>query len=59
MKNLSFEHLLSGKEITNQDFKNIMSIAEDMKIKPNKYKDALSGEKIAMIFDKPSLRTRF
>ncbi|WP_150464905.1 ornithine carbamoyltransferase [Francisella sp. SYW-2] len=59
MKNLSFNHLLSGAEITSKDFENIMQIAQDMKINPQKYNHALKDKIIALIFDKPSLRTRF
>ncbi|WP_150463538.1 ornithine carbamoyltransferase [Francisella sp. XLW-1] len=59
MKNLSFNHLLSGAEITTKDFENIMQIAQDMKINPQKYNNALKDKIIALIFDKPSLRTRF
>lgn len=59
MKNLSFNHLLSGAEITTNDFENIMQIAQDMKANPQKYNNALKDKIIALIFDKPSLRTRF
>ncbi|AFJ42806.1 ornithine carbamoyltransferase [Francisella orientalis] len=59
MKNLSFNHLLSGSEITTNDFENIMQIAQDMKTNPQKYNHALKDKIIALIFDKPSLRTRF
>ncbi|WP_150466845.1 ornithine carbamoyltransferase [Francisella sp. SYW-9] len=59
MKNLSFNHLLSGAEITTKDFKNIMQIAQDMKTNPQKYNNALKNKIVALIFDKPSLRTRF
>ncbi|GMN89388.1 ornithine carbamoyltransferase [Francisella sciaenopsi] len=59
MKNLSFNHLLSGAEITTEDFENIMQIAQDMKANPQKYNNALKDKIIALIFDKPSLRTRF
>lgn len=59
MKNLSFNHLLSGAEITTKDFENIMQIAQDMKTNPQKYNNALKDKIIALIFDKPSLRTRF
>ncbi|MEY8714078.1 ornithine carbamoyltransferase [Francisella philomiragia] len=59
MKNLSFNHLLSGAEITTKDFENIMQIAQDMKSNPQKYNNALKDKIIALIFDKPSLRTRF
>ncbi|MBK2025634.1 ornithine carbamoyltransferase [Francisella philomiragia] len=59
MKNLSFNHLLSGAEITTKDFENIIQIAQDMKTNPQKYNNALKDKIIALIFDKPSLRTRF
>ncbi|MBK2268051.1 ornithine carbamoyltransferase [Francisella philomiragia] len=59
MKNLSFNHLLSGAEIKTKDFENIIQIAQDMKTNPQKYNNALKDKIIALIFDKPSLRTRF
>ncbi|MBK2259452.1 ornithine carbamoyltransferase [Francisella philomiragia] len=59
MKNLSFNHLLSGAEITTKDFENIIQIAQDMKTNHQKYNNALKDKIIALIFDKPSLRTRF
>ncbi|APC97470.1 ornithine carbamoyltransferase [Francisella frigiditurris] len=59
MKKLSFNNLLSGAEINQEDFTNIMLIAEDMKKNPKKYKNALEDKIIALVFDKPSLRTRF
>lgn len=59
MKKLSFNNLLSGAEINQEDFLNIMLIAKDMKKNPKKYKNALEDKIIALVFDKPSLRTRF
>ncbi|MFC4891987.1 ornithine carbamoyltransferase [Pseudofrancisella aestuarii] len=59
MKKLSFNNLLSGAEINQEDFANIMLIAEDMKNNPKKYKNALEDKIISLVFDKPSLRTRF
>ncbi len=59
MKNLSFNPLLSGADITTKDFENIIQIAQDMKTNPQKYNNALKDKIIALIFDKPSLRTRF
>ena len=56
---LSFNHLLSGGEITSSDFETIISVAEDMKVNTTKYQAALVNKIIALVFDKPSLRTRF
>jgi ornithine carbamoyltransferase len=56
---LSFNHLLSGGEINTTDFETIISVAEDMKLNTTKYQTALANKIIALVFDKPSLRTRF
>jgi ornithine carbamoyltransferase len=58
-KKLSFKNLFSGGEINIQDFETIISIAEDMKLNTPKYQNALANKIIALVFDKPSLRTRF
>lgn len=57
--NLSFNNLLSGAEVTNSDFVKIIATAEHMKLNPEEYKNALTDKIIALVFDKPSLRTRF
>lgn len=57
--NLSFNNLLSGAEVTSSDFAKIIATAENMKLNPKEYKKALTDKIIALVFDKPSLRTRF
>jgi ornithine carbamoyltransferase len=49
---------ISVNDITNNQFKEIISFAEEIKKEPNKYKERLKGKILAMIFEKPSLRTR-
>jgi ornithine carbamoyltransferase len=40
------------------EVREIFEIARDMKAKPEKYRDALKGQTLAMIFEKSSTRTR-
>jgi len=40
------------------DVREIFEIARDMKANPDKYRDALKGQTLAMIFEKSSTRTR-
>jgi len=40
------------------DVREIFEIARDMKASPDKYRDALKGQTLAMIFEKSSTRTR-
>jgi ornithine carbamoyltransferase len=40
------------------DVRGIFEIARDMKANPDKYRDALKGQTLAMIFEKSSTRTR-
>lgn len=51
-------HLISLKDYSPQDIEEILELAAKMKADPAPYKSALSGKTLAMIFQKPSTRTR-
>ncbi|MCM2678329.1 ornithine carbamoyltransferase [Echinimonas agarilytica] len=55
---MNFEHLLSVKDLEKSTLKALIAQAIDLKKNPQKYQQALAGKSIAMIFEKPSLRTR-
>ncbi len=50
--------LLTGTEWNAAQVQELFRLAVDVKADPDRYKTALSGRQLAMIFEKPSLRTR-
>ena len=56
--NLSSDDLLTGAEWNAAQVRELFRLATDVKAHPDRYKTALSGRHLAMIFEKPSLRTR-
>lgn len=56
---LSFKHLVSGAECSAEDIKQLLDLAVAIKSNPQAYQDALYGKHLALLFSKPSLRTRF
>lgn len=56
MSNL--KHLLSLAEFTPKQLADLLALALKVKQKPADYSQALAGKSIALIFEKPSLRTR-
>ncbi len=57
--NTTIKHLLTGNELSTLDIHSILNLAEKMKANPALYTTALSGKHVALVFEKPSLRTRF
>ncbi len=55
---VSVRDLISDAELTRSDLKLIFELAERVKASPAAYAGALAGKQLAMIFEKPSLRTR-
>ncbi len=55
--NLSSD-LLTGAEWSAAQVQELLRLAADVKAHPDRYKTALAGRSLAMIFEKPSLRTR-
>src|SRR6201998_71508 len=50
--------LLTGTEWTAAQVQELFRLSTDVKAHPERYKSALAGRFLAMIFEKPSLRTR-
>ena len=50
--------LLSLRDLKTQEIRELLSSAYDIKSNPAKYAEALKGKALALIFEKPSLRTR-
>jgi ornithine carbamoyltransferase len=55
---LSVHDLISIHPLTLPDIRLIFALAEAMKQSPCEYADALKGKALALVFEKPSLRTR-
>ena len=55
---LSVGDLLGDPDLTRDDLKLLFDLSERVKARPGKYANALRGKQMAMIFEKPSLRTR-
>ena len=51
-------HLLSLKDYTRAEIEQIFELADKLKADPAAYTEALKGKSLAMIFQKPSTRTR-
>jgi ornithine carbamoyltransferase len=50
--------LLTGMEWTPAQTRDLLHLAADIKARPDRYRGALAGRCLALIFEKPSLRTR-
>ncbi|RLI29234.1 ornithine carbamoyltransferase [Candidatus Bathyarchaeota archaeon] len=55
---LGSRHLLTLQELTRDEVFKVIDTAIDMKRNPGRYANALEGKVLAMIFQKPSTRTR-
>ncbi|QYJ90233.1 ornithine carbamoyltransferase [Shewanella halotolerans] len=51
-------HLLSIKELNQQQLIDLLALAKTIKANPEDYRKALDGKSVVMLFEKPSLRTR-
>jgi ornithine carbamoyltransferase len=52
------KHLLTLEELSSKDLSGLLDLAGKVKARPGKYKKALEGRTLAMIFEKSSTRTR-
>ncbi len=52
------QHLLSLSYLSTKDIEEIFKISAEIKAKPGRYRSVLRGKTVAMIFQKPSTRTR-
>ncbi|HEY7854971.1 MAG TPA: hypothetical protein VIC32_00885, partial [Terriglobales bacterium] len=50
--------LINLADLSRKEFLALLDLAADIKVHPGRYRDLLSGCGLAMIFEKPSLRTR-
>jgi ornithine carbamoyltransferase len=55
---LALNDLISINDLTTTEIRKIFTTSADMKANPRNYSDALAGRSVALIFEKPSLRTR-
>jgi ornithine carbamoyltransferase len=55
---LALKDLISIYDLTPAETRKIFITAADLKAHPRKYAEAMAGESVALIFEKPSLRTR-
>lgn len=51
-------HLVTGTEWAAPQVRELLHVAADVKAHPDRYRGALAGRFLALIFEKPSLRTR-
>ena len=58
LETLSVRNLLADPDLTLDDLKLLFDLSERVKATPGEYAHALRGKQLAMIFEKPSLRTR-
>jgi len=49
---------ISVRDLSKEEFDHLFELAKDVKANPEKYRDALPGKTLAMIFQKSSTRTR-
>src|SRR6058998_3936031 len=52
------QHLLSLSHLSKKEIEDIFAIAAEMKAHPGRYRSVLRGKTVALIFQKPSTRTR-
>jgi len=55
---LTVRNLVAERDLARRDIDQIFHLAERIKASPGSYARALQGKQLAMIFEKPSLRTR-
>src|SRR6516162_8175408 len=58
IEKLSVHDLISDRDLSRSDLNLIFDLAQRVKASPRSYARALEGKQLAMIFEKPSLRTR-
>ncbi|MDQ2993412.1 MAG: ornithine carbamoyltransferase [Pseudomonadota bacterium] len=59
MNNNQVKHLITGNELNKAGINNLLALAAKLKVGDARYDDLLKGKHVAIIFEKPSLRTRF
>ena len=51
-------HLRRDRDLTVNELRTLLDLAHAVKAKPHEYRHALAGQYLALLFEKPSLRTR-
>jgi ornithine carbamoyltransferase len=51
-------HFLTIDDLTGEELAQVVTAAADVKAKPKRWRERLDGRQVAMIFEKPSARTR-
>lgn len=54
---MNLQHFLADDQLNKQQILDLIALARDIKQQPECYSQALAGKSVAMIFEKPSLRT--
>jgi ornithine carbamoyltransferase len=52
------KHVLTGLELSKEDLRTILKLASNLKQNPQDFRSSLANRNLAMIFEKPSFRTR-
>ncbi len=55
---MAFKDLISFNDLTPKEVRQIFDTAAAIKARPQDFREALAGKSVALIFEKPSLRTR-
>ncbi len=55
---MALKDLISINDLTTNEIQKIFTAAADLKANPRNYSDAMAGCSVALLFEKPSLRTR-
>ena len=55
---IAASHLLADTDLSTDELQSLISLSSDVKKSPAEYATALAGKSIALLFEKPSLRTR-
>src|ERR1051326_1959332 len=58
MEKLSVHDLVAERDLSQADLNLIFELAQQVKAAPRAYAQVLQGKQLALIFEKPSLRTR-
>ncbi|MEW6364377.1 MAG: ornithine carbamoyltransferase [Acidobacteriota bacterium] len=55
---MKVKDLVSIHDLTEEEVQEVFTLSKDVKAQPQKYRDTLRHKTLAMVFEKPSLRTR-
>jgi len=54
---MTFSHFLADNELSKEQLLSLIQLAKEIKANPTQFSQSLAGKCVAMIFEKPSLRT--